>query len=350
MIRAAGILFADKDNRVLLLRRTGDDHSGEWALPGGHVEEDEKPEAAALREAEEETGYRYDGELESWMRRIKDGVDFTIYIARPDKPFDVKLNGEHDMAKWVPYRDALEMRLHPGARVALERAGWDELDLAQAMARDDIVSPQHCVNMLLVKLRVTGTGEAFRPKYDEHVWREPAFYMNQRFLQRCYGLPVIWKHPNNKKEMLDSQQFSARIVGTIYLPYLVPGKAPESQSEGGEVWAIAKIWDDEAMDFIEKHPMSTSPCVIFGKDGPGERLPYKDGSHILVENPPGFMDHLALLPSREEDVDEPLGVWDKGHAPDGVESVTADSVDALDRAINLLREYEFQSLLRRLGA
>ena len=41
---------------VVLIRRAGDPFEGQWALPGGFVEVGETVEAAATREAAEETG------------------------------------------------------------------------------------------------------------------------------------------------------------------------------------------------------------------------------------------------------------------------------------------------------
>ena len=45
-----------RDEKVLLGMRRGAHGAGSWSFPGGHVDEGERPEAAALRELEEETG------------------------------------------------------------------------------------------------------------------------------------------------------------------------------------------------------------------------------------------------------------------------------------------------------
>lgn len=118
--RAAGILFKSPDDKILLMRRAGRDHRGEWGLPGGGIEKGETSEQAARREVEEETGHTYKGELKAATRRAREGVDFTTFVAHA-QPFQPKLNEEHDGYVWATPEDAKSMDLHPGVRSTLAR-------------------------------------------------------------------------------------------------------------------------------------------------------------------------------------------------------------------------------------
>jgi len=119
--KAAGVLFLSPEKEVLLMRRAGKDHPGEWALPAGGIEKDETPEQAARRETEEEAGYSHEGGLSPFMHSNRDGVEFHTFLAHSER-FKPKLNNEHDGAVWVkPSEAEKKLSLHPGVRAALEK-------------------------------------------------------------------------------------------------------------------------------------------------------------------------------------------------------------------------------------
>lgn len=101
LLPAAGIMICTRDGKVLLLKRSD---SGQWAFPGGKIEEGETSEEAALRECEEEIGLRPDN-IRDWTRRSRDGVDFTTYLSLVDDEFEPKLNEEHTEFRWLPADD-----------------------------------------------------------------------------------------------------------------------------------------------------------------------------------------------------------------------------------------------------
>ena len=78
-----------KDNKLLLVRRAEGKltEGGKYALPGGHLDRDERIKVGALRELKEETGY--EGEITSLFRIIgnpdrkgedRQNVDFIFLV------------------------------------------------------------------------------------------------------------------------------------------------------------------------------------------------------------------------------------------------------------------------------
>jgi len=53
---AVGTIIATPDDRIVLVRRAIDPGYGKWVFPGGYVDRGEEVQAAAVREAREETG------------------------------------------------------------------------------------------------------------------------------------------------------------------------------------------------------------------------------------------------------------------------------------------------------
>lgn len=320
-LKAAGILFISDDGHVLLTRRTGRDHAGEWAFPGGAIEGGESAEDCARRETLEETALRYKGRLVLWTRRIKDGVDFKTFIGESEKFIPV-LNEEHDIFTWAAPQTALAtLPMHPGAALALQRFDMDELGIAKAIASGELTSPQRYENVLLIALRITGTGAAYREGIDEYVWRDPSIYLNEEFLERCQGLTVIWEHPKNR--MMNSKEFNRRVIGSIMLPFI--------KADDREVWGVAKVYDEEGAEALSTQQWSTSPGVKL-KTSVARKL--EDGSKLLLEGDVRLLDHIAVCT---------LGVWDKGEDPQGVDVVLDSQSTALAKIIDKVYAREIAS-------
>lgn len=103
--RAAGVIARSPAGRVLMCRRVDD---GSWAFPAGHQKPGESIERCAMREFQEETGYRLGGVGTPLMRRVKDGCDFTTFVADVDDEFSPKLNHEHSSWEWFEPTEVLE--------------------------------------------------------------------------------------------------------------------------------------------------------------------------------------------------------------------------------------------------
>ena len=362
--RAAGIVFKTpgRNASALFLKRgPGGDYPNYWCFPGGHAENGEDAEAAAKREAVEEIGFLPKGKLELAARSVMtqnelpapvgaaDGaigavalppsvapeatpkvVDYATFAMEVKEPFEPERDAEHVGHAWAPLTSPPEP-LHPGCRIAIDRMLADELGVARMMAAGLITSPQRYHNVTLWAMRITGTGVAYRApvlkrdakgtvvlgedkkpiveREEEFPWRDPAIYLNDEFLARCNGLPVIWKHPDKAK--LDSKEYENRNVGSIFLPFI----------RGEEVWGIAKVFDDDANAALtvgteDGEDWSTSPGVVLSDpNNPSYKFRLEDGSLLLVEGKPSLLDHVAICER---------GVWDKGGEAAGVVN---DSVD-----------------------
>ncbi|WP_332831544.1 DUF2213 domain-containing protein [Escherichia coli] len=186
-----------------------------------------------------------------------------------------------------------------------------EIEAAKQIRDGQLPSPYQFSNMWLVNLRITGTGMAYRAEEKEFVWRSPKTYLNPQFLERCAGVPVIIGHPESKT--LEDVGERSRIIGTVMLPYI----------RGDEVWGVCRIYGQEIIDYIQKArgEVSTSPSVVFCGASGGAEVPDVMGEdNFFIEGTPFLIDHIALVP---------LGVWDKGGKPSGVEVTTPTAEEQL---------------------
>ena len=208
----------------------------------------------------------------------------------------------------------------------------NELDIANGIIEGSLDSPQYYGNMALYALRITGTGVAFRDeKCDsddnviqkpEYVYRNPDNYLNQDFLDRCAGLSVLFFHP--EKQILDTEEFSKRVIGSIMKAYIIDS----------EVWGIARIYDENAIQEMESKQLSTSPGVILAKavlttlkdndsvisEMQRNNIAEDEAYPLLIEGEPALLDHLAICLQ---------GVWDKGGEPLGVSTQQPVRIDSM---------------------
>ena len=126
-------LCRDDENRILLARLSAIEVDvGAWTLPGGGVDFGEHPDAAVLRELEEETGYR--GEIEGiagvfshvYRRsRAAEGADLhflgILYHVRvTGGTLRDEQDGTTDAARWFALDELGDIRLVEIARFGIE--------------------------------------------------------------------------------------------------------------------------------------------------------------------------------------------------------------------------------------
>tara|TARA_Y100001963_G_scaffold147985_1_gene225081 strand:- start:27 stop:449 length:423 start_codon:yes stop_codon:yes gene_type:complete len=97
--RVSKVVMIDKEDKVLILRRSGrvisEESPWEWDLPGGHVENEESAEVALDREVWEETSL----DLGEITRIYTD--DYTTFFVSYDWEGKIMLSKEHDEYKWI---------------------------------------------------------------------------------------------------------------------------------------------------------------------------------------------------------------------------------------------------------
>jgi dTMP kinase len=137
-------IFRTKGDRVQVLigQRSNPPAQGEWALPGGHVEDDEKLVDAAKRELQEETGVKVD-DLVFIERKIrhpgeKERID-SIFCQ--EVPEDTKIEASSDLAKvkWVDTDDLPALAFNHDESILISQKKLLETKKEAAKARKGIL-------------------------------------------------------------------------------------------------------------------------------------------------------------------------------------------------------------------
>jgi len=123
-----------RDDAVLLARLIGADPR--WTLPGGGLDHGEDPRDGAVREVEEETGYRVE------LRQLLTVESFRWLVDRPSGPVDHQaicviytaevvggalrheIGGTTDVAAWVPLDEVPDLERGVLVDVGLAVAGY----------------------------------------------------------------------------------------------------------------------------------------------------------------------------------------------------------------------------------
>jgi 8-oxo-dGTP diphosphatase len=131
-ISAAGGVLVQRDGdgrlRVAVIHRP---KYMDWSLPKGKLEEGEGWQEAALREVEEETGYRCKPSIElpsvSYLDRKARRKLVRYWLMEPQEG-EFEPHGEVDELRWVTQREAEELLTYPHdvdlVRKAIRRYRW----------------------------------------------------------------------------------------------------------------------------------------------------------------------------------------------------------------------------------
>ena len=130
---ASAFIINPKDKKILLVKHGDYD---KWLQPGGHIEEDETPEEAAIREVYEETGIKITLIGEHFPReddlirplgiqcnRKEDGKRFIdiIYAAKPNNLDDEPvLNDESTEIGWFSRTELDRMPVFQDVKITMD--------------------------------------------------------------------------------------------------------------------------------------------------------------------------------------------------------------------------------------
>lgn len=133
--RGAGILIIAQDTgRLLLVHRSPYvNEPGTWGIPGGKIDdEDESPNHAAKREAQEELGYT--GSIQIQPAHVFKAGDFRFhnFIGVVPTEFKAKLDWENDDADWYSIDD-LPSPLHFGIESLLSNSKGQIQDILKSV-------------------------------------------------------------------------------------------------------------------------------------------------------------------------------------------------------------------------
>lgn len=112
----AKVIVVNSESRLLLLRRSETDvrRPLEWDIPGGHTDENELAEEAAVRETHEEAGIDLHARNLQLVYAVSDvvqndlNVTWLFFVARIQEVPEVVLSNEHSEYSWKTLDEVIE--------------------------------------------------------------------------------------------------------------------------------------------------------------------------------------------------------------------------------------------------
>jgi mutator protein MutT len=119
-ISIKGIIFNDENVLVLKNERN------EWELPGGRIEEFEKPEECLVREIQEELGIicTVENIIDSWVFEVlKEKFVFIVtYLCKCNNSSNIIISEEHKDYKWVHFGGLEDINMPEGYKESIQKA------------------------------------------------------------------------------------------------------------------------------------------------------------------------------------------------------------------------------------
>jgi mutator protein MutT len=108
----ASIVVSNPQGQILLLKRSD---NGKWNFPGGHVEEGESHQEAAIRECQEEAGI-----TPTNVQLFEEFETYTVFSGESNE--EPKINSESTDFRWVTEKDISDLDLLLNAGTILKKA------------------------------------------------------------------------------------------------------------------------------------------------------------------------------------------------------------------------------------
>ncbi len=129
-ISVGALIF--KEGKVLLLNRRK--YPFKHTIPAGHLDKNEDPDKAVIREVREETGLEItdpelitEEKLEDPCRRGADYHYWYLYSKTLEKDVSIELNDEADGHSWIELSDLQEIELTEPTEYFLLKKGFNDL-------------------------------------------------------------------------------------------------------------------------------------------------------------------------------------------------------------------------------